>query len=167
MAMCYMIYIYAIYVSFFIRQPLFSSYQPLFYSLATLVVVDTLLISVQCLVRDDILLNDPDCPNGTEHFCEGRSLAKSEAVQLDRQIRNELRSGRTRLRPKNVYEEAKSLISERFAHYDEETRAEIERNFISYGSARRAYSRCAAMFASGEPIGYGKSKKLKLGYLYF
>jgi hypothetical protein len=65
--------------------------------------------------RNGQLFTDPDAPSNTAHSCTPVDIAKSEAVQLDREARVEIREGRKK--PREAYREAEAQIHQKFARF--------------------------------------------------
>lgn len=66
-------------------------------------------------VSQNILKTNPDNPQNGMHFCQGVTLAKSLAVQIDREARGEAKRGVKR--PHQAFEEAESSIQRRLTKY--------------------------------------------------
>jgi preprotein translocase subunit SecE len=77
-----------------------------------------------------IVNSNPENPTNGAHFCSGTRLAKSEAVQLDRETRSLLRTGVKR--PLHAFQDAEASIHTKFSKYDYTVRDEIERDFPKY-----------------------------------
>ena len=63
-------------------------------------------------VRNNILLNNPDSPT-VAHQCVPIEIPKSEALQLDREVREEIRSGKKL--PREAFRNAEQQIHIKFA----------------------------------------------------
>jgi hypothetical protein len=66
-------------------------------------------------VRNGQLFTNPDAPNNTAHSCTPFDIAKSEAVQLDREARAQIRNGMKR--PREAFREAEGQIHQKFARF--------------------------------------------------
>lgn len=64
-------------------------------------------------ITNDFIMTNPDGPSNGAHFCNGKSMGKSLAVQIDRDARIETKRGIKR--PHQAYEDAESSIQRRLS----------------------------------------------------
>lgn len=76
-------------------------------------VVHGAMVIPKITVINDIIMTNPDAPTNGAHFCDGISVGKSLALQLDREARNEAKRGIKR--PHQAHENAESSIQRRFS----------------------------------------------------